>query len=375
MSALRNLVRDLVERRLWPVALVLVVALAAVPVVLGRSAPDAAPTAAVPAAPASGGAATSDGAKVTLDTSAPAARDRGPAARNPFKAPTAVRRAKATTVTVTKSTSGAATPAAPTSGSASATSGSTSGGTTTATPSSGTSSTSGTGSTSGSAKATTPATKPKTATTTAKPKAEDASDTYHVSVRFGVDGGATKTIRDIARLSPLPSVTDPFFVYLGVMETATTHEKRAVFLVSSDATPNGEGSCHPTKNDCESVELAVGQTAFFDYTPPSGTPIQYQLELAGIHKTAVVSDAKASAAFARHSVAGAELLGDSAKRNVRAAAGARAYRYLPAVGLLARAKRKHVTAKAAAAGTLIPGLALLSRKHQPGIPVWHSPKN
>ena len=370
MSALRNLVRDLVERRLWPVALVLVAALAAVPVVLGRSAPDAAPTAAVPAAPASGAAATSDAAKVTLDTSAPAARDRGPDARNPFKAPKAVRRAKATTVTVTKSASGTATPAAPASGSSPATSGSTSGGATTATPSSGTSATSG------STKATTPATKPKTATTTAKPKpkAEDASDTYHVSVRFGVDGGATKTIRDIARLSPLPSVTDPFFVYLGVMETATTHEKRAVFLVSSDATPNGEGSCHPTKNDCESVELAVGQTAFFDYTPPSGTPIQYQLELAGIHKTAVVSDAKASAAFARHSVAGAELLGDAAKRNVRAAAGARAYRYLPAVGLLARAKRKHVTAKAVAVGTQIPGITLLSRDLQPGIPVWHSPK-
>jgi hypothetical protein len=39
-----------------------------------------------------------------------------------------------------------------------------------------------------------------------------------------------------------------------------------------------------------------------------------------------------------------------------------------------RAKRKHVTAKAAAAGTQIPGITLLSRELQPGIPVWHSPK-
>jgi hypothetical protein len=194
-----------------------------------------------------------------------------------------------------------------------------------------------------------------------------------VSIRFGLNGGKLTTMRDVARLSALPSVTDPFFVYLGVIETATTHEKRGVFLVSSDATPNGEGSCHPTKNDCESVELTLGQTAYFDYTAPSGAVTQYQLELAGIHKTAVRAEAKASAAFARHSVAGAELLGDAAKRDVRAAAGARAYRYLPAVGLLARAKRKHVTAKAAAAGTLIPGVALLSRKHQPGIAVWHSP--
>jgi hypothetical protein len=197
-----------------------------------------------------------------------------------------------------------------------------------------------------------------------------------VSLRFGVNGGELKTMRDVARLSALPSVTDPFFVYLGVIETATTHQKRAVFLVSSDATPTGEGACHPTKEDCQSVELAVGQTMFFDLAAPNGGPgTQYQLELAGIHKTEVSTEAKASAAFARHSVAGAELLSDAAKRNVRAAAGARAYRYIPATGLLQRAKRKHVTARAAAAGTMVPGLALVSRKHQPGIPVWHSPKH
>jgi hypothetical protein len=195
-----------------------------------------------------------------------------------------------------------------------------------------------------------------------------------VSLRFGVNGGELKTLRDVARLSALPSVTDPFFVYLGVLVTQKTHEKRAVFLVSSDATPNGEGACHPTKNDCESVELAVGETAYFDYTAPGGTPTQYELELAGIHKTEIKSDVKASAAFARHSVAGAELLRDAAVRNVRAAAGARAYRYLPGVGMLSRAKRRHVTAKAAAAGTLVPGLALVSSKDQPGIAVWHSPK-
>lgn len=241
--------------------------------------------------------------------------------------------------------------------------------TTTATPSTGTSS----GTVTTKPKTTTSKSEPKT---TAAPKADDASDTYHVSLRFGVNGGELKTLRDVARLSALPSVTDPFFVYLGVIETATTHEKRAVFLVSSDATPTGEGACHPTKEDCQSVELAVGQTMFFDLAAPNGGPgTQYQLELAGIHKTEVSTEAKASAAFARHSVAGAELLSDAAKRNVRAAAGARAYRYIPATGLLQRAKRKHVTARAAAAGTMIPGLALVSRKDQPGIPVWHSPKS
>jgi hypothetical protein len=194
-----------------------------------------------------------------------------------------------------------------------------------------------------------------------------------VSVRYGVNQDKDlKTIRDVARLSPLPSVADPFFVYLGVLEATNAKEKRAVFLVTSDAEPLAQGACHPTRQDCQSVELTIGQTAFFNATAPDGTVTQYVLELAGIHKTQVKAQAKAAAAFARHSVAGAKFLRDAATRKVRAGAGARAYRYLPAAGLLVRAKRRHVTAQAAATG-LIPGLALVDRKHQPGLPVWHSP--
>jgi hypothetical protein len=371
MKQLRDLATDLVERRLWPVALALVVALVAVPVLLGRGGDAPAPNAAVPGAGATGSSGTGEKAEVTLDTSAPAERPTVEKVRDPFKAPK-VRVAKTETSDDSTETASAPATASTSSSSGASTStpastGSSSG--STGAPSSTGSSTSG-GTTSGTTNTET-TTKPKPKTTT--PTAQDASDTYHVSLRFGVNGGELKTLRDVARLSALPSVTDPFFVYLGVIETATTHQKRAVFLVSSDATPNGEGSCHPTKDDCESVELAVGQTAYFDYTAPGGTVTQYQLELAGIHKTEIKSEAKASAAFARHSVAGAELLRDAATRNVRAAAGARAYRYLPGAGMLARAKRRHVTAKAAAAGKLVPGLALLSRKHQPGIPVWHSP--
>jgi hypothetical protein len=364
MKQLRNLASDLVERRLWPVALALVVALVAVPVLLGRGGNASAPTAAVPATTDASG--TTERAQVTLDTSAPAERPTAEKVRDPFQAPT-VHKAKKTTTTAS-APAAAATPAAsatPTA-SSSASSGSSTGSTPAATPTtSGSSGTAGTTS-----KSKTPASPKKTTA----PKADDASDTYHVSLRFGLNGGELKTLDDVARLSALPSVTDPFFVYLGVLETTTTHQKRAVFLVSSDATPNGEGACHPTKQDCQSVELAKGETASFDYTAPNGAVTHYQLELTGIHKTTVTSTAKASAAMARHSVAGAKLLQDAATRNVRAAAGARAYRYIPATGLLTRAKRKHVTAPAAAAGGLIPGIALLDRKQQPGIPVWHSPK-
>jgi hypothetical protein len=360
ITHVRNLIQDLVERRLWPVALVLAVALAAVPVVLGRGGDETASTAALPAAPATPSTAPQK-AEVTLDTSAPADRERPGAVRNPFKAPVTHTAKKAATATAAAAAPAAASPSAPAStpsspspSPSSSSSGSPSSGSPTpSTPSGGTAS--------GTPKPATPTPKPK-ATTTKKPTADDAA----------VD---PKTLGDVARLSPLPSVTDPFFVYLGVLQTTGAKpEKRAVFLVSSDATPNGEGACHPTKNDCESVELAVGETAFFDYTAPSGAVTQYQLELTGIHKTHVTSAAKASAAVARHSVAGAELLRDAATRNVRAAAGARAYRYVPATGLLRRAKRRHVSARAAAAGTLVPGLALVAPEHQPGMAVWRSPK-
>jgi len=371
MKQLRDLITDIVERRLWPVALGLVVALVAVPVVLGRGGDSVPATPAPGAATADAGAdGASEKAQVTLDTSEPAEHETTGRVRSPFKAP-AIKIAKADeagTPTTPASTPSAGTSdsGASASGGAPATTTSGSGTTSTGNSDPGTSSTDTTSGGTG-------ATKTKTKTTTTAPTAEDTTDTYHVSVRFGVDGGKLTTIRDIARLSPLPSVTDPFFVYLGVLKVSTSNTKRAVFIVSSDATPNGEGACHPTKQDCEAVELTVGQTAYFDSTAPDGKVTQYQLQLAGIHKTVVKSEAKASAAIARHSVAGAELLRDGATQKVRSAAAARTYRYLPAAGLLVRAKRKHVTARAAAAGTLVPGLALLGRTHQPGIPVWHSP--
>ena len=364
MPFLRNVLKDLVDKRLWPVAALLVAALVAVPVVLGRSGDDATTTAALPATGA--GTSTNENASVTLETTPDDTRHDGGQLRDPVHAPKVtvkkVTDASSTTATATDATSAVSAPAG--TGSTATATGGTSDATTT------TGSSTSTGSTGSDTTKTTP--KPKTTTTTGV--AEDAKDTYHVSVRFGLDGGKLTTTRDVARLSPLPSATDPFFVYLGVLETtATKKEKRAVFVVTSDATPNGEGSCHPTKNDCESVELTVGQTVYFDYTDATGKVSQYELQLAGIHKTEIKSEAKASAAIARHSVAGTELLRDAATRNVRFAAGARAYRYLPAAGLLQRAKRKHITATAAAAGA-IPGIELVDAKDQPGLPVWRSPE-
>ena len=54
MGFLRNVVSDLVEKRLWPVALLLVAAIAAVPMLLGGADPEPAATAALPPASVEG---------------------------------------------------------------------------------------------------------------------------------------------------------------------------------------------------------------------------------------------------------------------------------------------------------------------------------
>jgi hypothetical protein len=348
-SFLRNLVRDLVERRLWPVALVLVAALVAVPVVLGRGGPQEAPAPLpTPAAPATGAGTAGGGmtarAAIAIDESAPVRRTRDGKLRNPFTSPAAPKPA-ATSSTDAPST-------APSPGGAS-TGAPTSGGQSTPSP---TPPSSGSGSD-------TPTTTPKPAS---KPKADDASDTYHVSLRFG-ETGRQETLRDIARLTPLPSVENPFFGYLGVLEDGET----AVFLVSSDAVPTGDGTCRPSAARCETIELKAGDTEFFDHTGPDGVVTQYQMDLLSVRKTEVQAIAKAAMAYERHSNAGAELLRDAAVRG--AAAGARSYRYVPERGVLVRAKRERRAR--AAANALIPGaaeaVALLPRTEQPGIPVWH----
>ena len=81
MNALRGLLRDLVDRKLWPVAVLLLVAALAVPLYLGRSS-DAADTP-LPV-PAGQDAAKTSKAAVTLeDTAADDARPGG--VHNPFK--------------------------------------------------------------------------------------------------------------------------------------------------------------------------------------------------------------------------------------------------------------------------------------------------
>jgi len=155
----------------------------------------------------------------------------------------------------------------------------------------------------------------------------DPLDLYRISLRFGRTGKVA-TRRDLARLTPLPTVDNPFFVFLGVLKGGT----RAVFLVSDEAKPTGDGICKPRTTDCQTIELRVGDTEYFDIERAEG-PVQYELELLSIRKEGAGSTSEAVAARARASKAGGKVL---QRADVDAVDGIDGYRFSRRTGLLER---------------------------------------
>jgi hypothetical protein len=113
---------------------------------------------------------------------------------------------------------------------------------------------------------------------------------WAVNLRFG-QPGAQKVHHEVPRLTPLPSATNPFFVFLGVMKD----HKTAVFLISSDATATGDGTCKPNPTQCDTIELKAGDTEFFDVAQGNAGVVQYELDLIKVTHTKVTGTAAAAA--------------------------------------------------------------------------------
>jgi hypothetical protein len=240
MTAVRNVVSDLVDRRLWPVALLLVAAAIAIPVLLLK------PAASAPPSPVASNSAPAL-ASPSVSLSGPSGGPVIGAVKNPFRqqhVPTA------------KGSSASSTGLGPASSSGG--SGAPSSGGSTSTGSGGGSSPGGSG---GSGRST--------------PAAPGAV----LQVRFGLADGPRKTY-SVSPGSPLPSPTNPLLVYLGQDKSG----KVGGFLVSSDAQPQGDGRCEPDKSICSTLYMKVGDAEFFDVTSPSGT-VQYELEVLKVVKS------------------------------------------------------------------------------------------
>jgi hypothetical protein len=240
MKFLRDVWADLLEKRLWPVAAALVLALVAIPVLLLH--PAAAPKAQPPTVAQAGPAPL-----VTDPTQVTAALPSGPVAgtaHNPFNQQH-----------VPKATASASSPtAAP-------------GGGPGTTPSTG--GTGGTGST-----GSTPSIGGSGPSPASPRHSSPASDSGpRLKVRFGPTDGK-RPVRLLSAGTALPSRTNPTLVFVDVHRAS-----KVEFIVSSDAVPQGDGSCQPTKAICAQLFMHPGDTEFFDVTKSSGKVVQYQLDV------------------------------------------------------------------------------------------------
>ena len=262
MNLITDTWRGLVRRKLWPVALLLVAALVAVPLTLAKE-PDVAPVA------ANAGASAADELPATFVTAATDTeeiegtttkrrRTLG-AEKDPFEPaplPKAKKKKKQQAKQTTAKASEATTEKETTKDSGSTTSGGGGGGGTT-----------------------TPTAPAATATPTATPKPAPANS---VRVRFSrvEEGSEEPKATLIRKLGVLPEDENPVVVF----QVLENKGKVAVFELTGSVTVEGDGECAPTPEACQFVRLRAGETVFVTVTDTGEeTDAQYQLDLVKIN--------------------------------------------------------------------------------------------
>jgi hypothetical protein len=279
-NAVRGLWEELVERRLWPVAIALVVAIVAVPVVMSKSAPQApAPT---PATPAVGGASPLGAFQPAVSTEGRKSSQirknlRRFGTKNPFtpKGATFTGSSATGTASVTSGATGAGGVATVSGGQATSTGGTDTGSSTGATGSPAT-------------------TSPKSGSTGGGTGV--TYYTYTVDVRFGkTDNTQTMTL---TKFRALPSSNDPIVVFMGVRNDGET----AVFLVSADATTTGDGTCSPSDDACTFLYLKKGEKRMIESVGQDGAVVDYELKLRDVNVKKTKGPEKAASSKASSSV-------------------------------------------------------------------------
>jgi hypothetical protein len=246
---------DLRDKRLWPVAALLLAGLIAVPVVLSK------PTEEPAVAPVATPSPKTAGVAKSLTTLTVAKDDTGEGSTldvfdpsDPFKPPKDV-------IANSKESSdtGAGTGSTGT------------GSTDTGTGSTGQPASTGSTGTSGSGTTSTP------------------TETKVIKYRFVIDGSLTvngkkKKFESLKTIGLLPSEKNPLFAYLGVGK----NQDNAVFLVDTTVIPDadGDGKCKPSRDKCAFLYLGPGETQKF--TTADGD--NYKLRISQIRKVVVTDD-------------------------------------------------------------------------------------
>lgn len=271
-SFLHDLWHDLREKRLWPVAAVLLLGVVAVPALLldsgtGDSA-GAPPVTAAPGAPAAQSAVVTLADETTAGTSRLEHFDekdpfepRGPAAPKTVTAPDADQSGDAGAAQPDDSPASGGSPTLP--------GGDSSGGLPTF-----------------------PGTSPGDGQNgDGDQPSKPVAYAYTVDVRFGRRDGEPRLYRGLQRLDVLPRTAAPLLVFLGVSPTGKT----AIFLLDSAVSQDGDGRCQPSKDECTFIHLNAERNHDLHFlTTEDGR--QYAIRLLEIRKERVDRRARSSRA-------------------------------------------------------------------------------
>jgi hypothetical protein len=275
-TSLRNVWDELLERRLWPLALALVVAIVAIPVVLSK--PSKQPPAPPPAPAATGSASPGAAFQPAVSTEGKKSSEirknlRQFNHKNPFTP-------QGLSAVASSGSAGTAQPVvgAATAGTTAATGTGTAGG-----PSSSNSATVQGGSTGSTGT-------PSPGTSTKK-----FFYTYTVDVKFGKSGQTDA--KTLTEFRPLPSSKDPVVVFMGVRPDGKT----AVFLVSASATTTGDGKCSPSDTECTFLYMKKNDVQTIESVSSDGAITDYTLKLKDINVRRTTDPQKASAASDKQS--------------------------------------------------------------------------
>ena len=304
--------RQLVERKLWPLALLLVAAVAAVPLLLAREGEPPAPPAA--AAPNTLSATMGATQPVVSVADAEAVEERRKvlgSAKDPFR-PSPAPKAASVEPGETLSPApdpGAGEPKAFGGGGAPAPVGGGGGGPADPGPAA-------------------PAPSVPVAQQPTAPKR--VYELYSLIVRFGDSTADRLPKSNLKRLKAMPNADEPAVIYLGLM----SDRKTAVFLVDAGTRVQGDGKCQPSPSNCQTLHLKVGETAFFDVEDGEGSVVrQYQLDLVKVARKSTTDATAARQAMTAEASGGRDAL---RKRMTRVGR----YRYDPASGSVKRISRK-----------------------------------
>ncbi len=144
---------------------------------------------------------------------------------------------------------------------------------------------------------------PTTPSTPVKPAPKKTPKTvYVVSAQFGVMATTAGTLSQLTpypklkRLQALPSAQDTRLIFSG----ARGNGKGAVFALSVEAILKGQGTCIPSAEQCEAIDLEAGQSEELTYLEPDGQSVPYELKVLSITKESTTASAASVHHHHRH---------------------------------------------------------------------------